>query len=57
MVSNYGDRKSPKYRVVRPVPNGLIMAMGVIRSPLTINGMILQVLDPLPKLIWVCLIR
>ena len=28
MVNNLGDRKSPN-------PNGLIMAMGVIRSPLT----------------------
>ena len=26
MVSNHGDRKSPKDRVVGPLPNGLFMA-------------------------------
>ena len=30
MINDHGDRKSPKYRVVGPVPNG--------RTPWLING-------------------
>ena len=46
MVHNHGDRESPQDRVVGPLPNALIFMaynMGVIRSPLTSAGMILQV--------------
>ena len=45
MVSNHGDRKSPKDRVVGPLPNGLFMAEINGGDPnYLLTGMILQVL-------------